>query len=69
MNNISKVAPALEDFIILLNGVTKTIKNETKKQKGGFLSMFFGALGANLLGHLLSRKGIIRAGSGKKKKE
>ena len=39
MNDIMNVVQALEDSDILLKGVTKTIKNETKEQKGGFLSM------------------------------
>ena len=52
---------------IRLKVVTKTIKNETKEQKGGFLSMLLGTLGASLLGNILSRKGIVRAGSGNKK--
>ena len=39
MNNVMKIVHALEDSNILLKGVTKTIKNETKEQKGGFLSM------------------------------
>ena len=56
-----------EDSNILLKGVTKTIKNKTKKHKGGFLSMLLGALGASLLGNLLAGKGIVRAGSGNKK--
>ena len=47
----------------MLKGVTKTIKNETKKQKGGFLSMLLGTLGASLLGNILAGKGIVRAGS------
>ena len=38
MNDIMKTVQALEDSNILLKGVTKTIKNETKEQKGGFLS-------------------------------
>ena len=67
MNNITKLVQALEDSNILLKGVTKTIKNETKKQKGGFLSMLFGALGASLLRNLLAGKRIVRAGSGNKK--
>ena len=46
---------------------SKTIKNEAKEQKGGFLSMLLGTLGASLLGNLLSGKGIVRAGSGNKK--
>ena len=39
MNDIIKLIPALEDSNILLKGVTKLIKTETKEQKGGFLSM------------------------------
>ena len=67
MNDIMKIVHALEDSNILLKGVTKTIKNETKEQKGGFLSMLLGTLGASLLGNLLAGKGIVRAGSGNKK--
>ena len=67
MNYIMKIVQALEDSNILLKGVTKTIKNETKEQKGGFLSMLLGTLGASLLGNLLTGKGIVRAGSGNKK--
>ena len=67
MNNIMKIIQALEDSNILLKGVTKTIKNETKEQKGGFLSMLLGTLGASLLGNILAGKGIVRAGSGSKK--
>ena len=63
MNDIMKITQALEDSNILLKGVTSTIKNETKEQKGGFLSMLLGTLGASLLGNLLSGKGIVRAGS------
>ena len=48
-----------------MQGVTKTIKNETKEQKGGFLCMFLGTLGASLLGNILAGKGIVRAGFGK----
>ena len=56
VNDVVKIVQALEDSNILLEGVTKTIKNETKKQKGGFLSMFLGTLGVSLLGNLLSEK-------------
>ena len=45
MNDKIKIVQSLEDSNILLKGVTKTIKNETKKQKGGFLSMLLGTLG------------------------
>ena len=66
MNGIMKIVQALEDSNILLKGVTKSIKNETKK-KGGFLSMLLGTLGASLLGNLLAGKGVVRARSGNKK--
>ena len=48
----------------MLKGATKTIKNETKKQKGGFLSILLGTLGISLLGNILSGKGTLRAGEG-----
>ena len=63
MNDIMKIIKALEKSGILLNGVGKTIENEVKEQKGGFLSMLLGTLGASLLGNLLTGgKGIMRAG-------
>ena len=75
MNDIMKIIKALENSDILLKGESKTIKNETKEQKGGFLSMLLGTLGASLLGNLLSGRkgsvaskakgeGIMRAGDG-----
>ena len=67
MNDIMKIIHILEDSNISLKGVTKTIKNETEEQKGGFLSMLLGTLGASLLGNVLTGKGIVRAGSGNKK--
>ena len=60
-----KIIEALENSGILLKGVTKTIENETKEQRGGFLGMLLGTLGASLLGNLLAGgKGILRAGDG-----
>ena len=44
--------------------VTETVQNEVKEQKGGFLSMLLGTLGASLLGNLLTGRGINRAGEG-----
>ena len=64
MNDFIKIVEALEDFNVLLKGVTKTIKNETEEQKGGFLSLLLGTLGASLLGNLLTGKGIVGAGYG-----
>ena len=64
MNDVMKIVQTLEDSNILLKGVTKMIEDETKEQKGGFLSMLLGTLGASLLGNLLAGKGIARAGYG-----
>ena len=67
MNEVMKIVQALEDYNILLKRVTKAIKNEIKEQKGGFLCMLLGTLGASLLGNLLSGTRIVKAGSGNKK--
>ena len=65
MNDIMKIIDALEKSGILLKEVTKTIENETEEQRGGFLSMLLGTLGASLLRNLLSGgKGIMHAGDG-----
>ena len=62
-----KIVQVLEDFNISSKKFTKTIKNETKEQKGGFLGILLGTLGASLLGNMLAGKGILRAGYGNKK--
>ena len=49
----------------MLKGVTETVLNEVKEQKGGFFSMLLGTLGASLLGNLLTGRGINRAGKGR----
>ena len=67
MNDIMKIVQALEDSNIFLKGVTKKIKNETRRQEGSSLGMLLGTLGATLLGNLITKKGIVRAGSGNKK--
>ena len=56
MNDVMNIFEALENSGILLKGVSKTIENETKEQRGGFLSMLLGTLGASLLGNLLTGK-------------
>ena len=67
MNDIMKIVQALKVSNIFSIGVTKTIKNETKEQKGVFLSMLLSTLGASLLGKFLAGKGIVRADSGNQK--
>ena len=70
MNDIIKIIKTLENSGVLLEGVTKAIENETKEQRGGFLPMLLGTLGASLLGNLLTGgKDVIRAGEGIKKKK
>ena len=64
MKDIIKIVKSLEDTALLMEGVSETIQNEAKEQKGGFLSMLLGTLGASLLGNILAGKGINRAGEG-----
>ena len=66
LNDLLKVIESLENSGILLDGITETVKNEVKEQKGGFLIMLLGTLGARLLGNILAGKGVIRAGYGSK---
>ena len=66
-NDIIKIVKSLEYSGLLLKGVTETVQNEVKEQKWGFLSMLLCTLGASLLGNLLTRWGIYRAGKGKDK--
>ena len=65
IEDIIKIVKSLEDSGLLLEGVTETVQNEVKEQKGRFLSMLLGIFGASLLGNLLTGKGIYRAGQGK----
>ena len=61
----NKIIKSLKDSGLLLKGVTEAVQNEVKEQKGGFLSMLLGTLGASLLGNLLTGRGINRAGKGR----
>ena len=78
MDDILKIVKSLEDSGVLLKGFSETIQNEAKEQRGGFLSMLLGTLGASLLGDILSKglsgkeviiagEGAIRAGYGSKR--
>ena len=63
MDVIMKIDQTIKDSNILLKGVTETIKNEIKEQKGGFLGMLLETI---LLGNMLEGKGMLRAGYGNK---
>ena len=62
INDIMNIFKSLEESGLLIKDVRQTIKNEAKEQKGGFLGMLLGTVGASILGHLLTGKGTIRAG-------
>ena len=68
MDDILKIVKSLENSGVVLKGVSETIQHEAKEQRGGFLSMLLGTLGASLFGDILSKglsgKGVIRAGEG-----
>ena len=66
MEDFIKIVKSLEDSGLLLKGVSKTVQNEAKERKGGFLSMLLGTLGASLLGNILAGKGakVTRHGEG-----
>ena len=68
LEDIIKIVKSLKDSGLLLVGVTKTVQNEVKEQKGGFLCMLLGTLGASLLGNVLTGKGIYRAGKCKEER-
>ena len=65
MEDIIKIVKSLEDFDLLVKGVNETVQNEAKDQKGVFLSMLLGTLGASLLGNILEGKGVIAMRKGK----
>ena len=64
MDDLIKIVKSLEDSGLLLKGITESVQNEIKEQKGGFLGMLLGTLGASLLGNLLTGKGVNKKGNG-----
>ena len=64
---MSKIFQALENSVVLLKEITEAIENETKEERGIFLEILLGTLGASLLGNMLAGKGILRAGYERKK--
>ena len=62
MNDIMKITKSLEESWLLIKGISETIKNEAKEQKGRFLRILLGTLGASLLENLLTGRGTVRAG-------
>ena len=64
MDDRIKIVKSFENLVLLLKGVTESVQNEVKEQRGRFLSMLLGTLGASLLGNLLTGKGINKKGKG-----
>ena len=64
MDDLIKIVKSLEYNGLFIKGVTETVQNDVKEQKGGFLSMLLGILGASLLGNLLSGKGVNKKVNG-----
>ena len=64
MENLSKIVKSLEESGLLIKRISKTIKNETKEQKWGFLSMLLVILAATILGNALAGKVVLRASKG-----
>ena len=56
MDNIMKILISLEESNLLIKGVSETIENEVKEQKGGFIGTLLHKLGARLLGSMLTVK-------------
>ena len=64
MENITKIDKSLEESRLLIKGISETIKNEAKEQKGGFLPLLLVTLTASVLGSVLTGRGVIRVGEG-----
>ena len=64
MEDVMKIVKSLEESGLLIKGISKAIKNEANKQKGGLLSMLLGPSAASILGSALAGRGVIRADEG-----
>ena len=64
MNNIINVFKSLEESSLLMKGVSVTIKNEGKEQRGGFSGKLLSTLDASLLGNLVIGSGVFQASEG-----
>ena len=65
MNDFMKIVKSLEESGLFIKSASQSIKNEAKEQKGGFLGMLLGTLGASLLGNLLTDKEGITTSQGR----
>ena len=64
MNDNIKIIKSLENSCVLIDGVTKIVKHEIRKQEGGFLRVLLAALAASFVQPVISSvvKGISGGG-------
>ena len=67
INYAIKIIKSWKDSVVLTDGVTKTVKHEIKKQKGGFLRALLTPLAASIVQAVISSivKGISEGGVGR----
>ena len=59
-----QIVESLEESGLLIKGISRTIKDEAKEQKGRFFPMLLGTLAISIIGNALTEKGVIRCGGG-----
>ena len=64
MHDLIRIIKSLEDLGLLIDGVSKKVKHEIKKQEGGFLGMLLRTLGVSIIGNMLPGKGVMKTGKG-----
>ena len=64
MNDIIKIIKSLEDSVVLIDGVTETVKHEIKEQEGGLSGVLLVSLATSLVQPVISSevKGISERG-------
>ena len=56
------IIKSLKNSGVLTNGISEIVKHEITKQESRFLIILSGTLGTSILGNMLTRKGVVRAG-------
>ena len=64
MENTMKTVKSLKESGLVIKGISETIKNQSKEQKGELFSMLLGTLAASILENALTGKGVITSGEG-----
>ena len=64
MDDIIKIVKSYEESGLLINGVSETIKDKAKEQKGGLFGILLSTLAASLLGNISAGKRVVRGDDG-----